>query len=174
MVVMLSSRPDTIISALPSEIAKYAGQAVRAIPIRLKISKGKRDRKAYNSYCCVDDVHVRKNHKNARDSKAQLDHEGNAVDDWFVILCLSHVLLYEHEKDIGSEQMAELAGDAGKMRLSLFCIGGPYGLGKELRERADVSIKLSSMVLNHQIALVLLVEQLYRSWTTLKGQKYHR
>ncbi|TQE10552.1 hypothetical protein C1H46_003790 [Malus baccata] len=53
------------------------------------------------------------------DSKAQLDHEGNAVDDWVQYehpLLKAVVLLDEHEKDIGSEQMAELAGDAGKMR----------------------------------------------------------
>ncbi|KAL2508327.1 RNA methyltransferase [Forsythia ovata] len=44
----------------------------------------------------------------------------------------------------------------------LFCIGGPYGHGRQLRRRADVSIKLSSLVLNHEIALVVLIEQLYR------------
>lgn len=44
----------------------------------------------------------------------------------------------------------------------VFCIGGPYGHGRQLRERADVSIRLSSLVLNHEIALVVLAEQLYR------------
>ncbi|CAK9149843.1 unnamed protein product [Ilex paraguariensis] len=43
----------------------------------------------------------------------------------------------------------------------LFCIGGPYGHGRQLRERANISIKLSSLVLNHQVALVVLMEQLY-------------
>lgn len=43
-----------------------------------------------------------------------------------------------------------------------FCIGGPYGHGIQLRQRANLSIKLSSLVLNHQIALVVLMEQLYR------------
>lgn len=49
----------------------------------------------------------------------------------------------------------------GASRLA-FCIGGPYGHGQQLRQRANVSIKLSSMVLNHQIALLVLMEQLYR------------
>lgn len=43
-----------------------------------------------------------------------------------------------------------------------FCIGGPYGHGQRLRERANLCIKLSSLVFNHQIALLVLVEQLYR------------
>ncbi|KAL5699515.1 23S rRNA (pseudouridine(1915)-N(3))-methyltransferase [Ranunculus cassubicifolius] len=84
-------------------------------------------------------------------------------------------MLDENGLDIGSIEMAELLGDAGNTGSSAltFCIGGPYGHGKQLRERANVTIKLSSMVLNHQIALVVLMEQLYRAWTILKGQKYH-
>nr|KYP56812.1 Putative RNA methyltransferase At5g10620 family [Cajanus cajan] len=77
-------------------------------------------------------------------------------------------MLDERGQDIGSEQMAELVGDAGNTarnfgasRLS-FCIGGPYGHGRKMRERANLSIKSSSLVLNHQITLLVLMEQLYR------------
>jgi len=49
----------------------------------------------------------------------------------------------------------------GASRIS-FCIGGPYGHGRKMKERANLSIKLSSLVLNHQIALLVLMEQLYR------------
>jgi len=85
------------------------------------------------------------------------------------------VLLDENGKDITSEQLANLIGDTGTTGASaiVFCIGGPYGHGQQLRMRADVTIRLSSMVLNHQIALIVLIEQLYRAWTILKGQKYH-
>ncbi|XP_015885321.3 putative RNA methyltransferase At5g10620 [Ziziphus jujuba] len=163
---------------------KYAGQSVRAVPIRILWVGKKRSRGVQlvfdeyigklKHYCSVEDVQIRSNPKNARDWRAQVDDEDNAVvnlirsDDWVV-------LLDEGGRDIRSEQMAELLGDAGNTgasRLS-FCIGGPYGHGRLLRERANKSIKLSSMVFNHQIALLVLVEQLYRSWTILKGQKYH-
>ncbi|KAF8697326.1 hypothetical protein HU200_035919 [Digitaria exilis] len=63
------------------------------------------------------------------------------------------------------EQIADLIGDAdntGSSRLTL-CIGGPYGLGVQVREHADATIRLSSLVLNHQVALIVLTEQLYRS-----------
>lgn len=49
----------------------------------------------------------------------------------------------------------------GASRIS-FCIGGAYGHGTQVKKRANVTIRLSSMVLNHQIALVVLMEQLYR------------
>jgi 23S rRNA pseudoU1915 N3-methylase RlmH len=45
----------------------------------------------------------------------------------------------------------------------VFCIGGPYGHGPQVRERANVSVKLSAMVLNHQVAFLVLLEQIYRS-----------
>ncbi|KAK7377307.1 hypothetical protein VNO80_02730 [Phaseolus coccineus] len=163
---------------------KYEGQSVRALPIRI-LSVGKKrspglqlmvddyvDKLRY--YCSVEDVQIRSNPRNARDQRAQVDAEDEAVmnlirsDDWVV-------MLDERGLDIGSEQMAELVGDAGNTGASRisFCIGGPYGHGSKMKERANLSIKLSSLVLNHQIALLVLMEQLYRSWTILKGQKYH-
>ncbi|KAK4558716.1 hypothetical protein RGQ29_008127 [Quercus rubra] len=163
---------------------KYTGQSVRAVPIRILTVGKKRSPgvqlivdeyiRKLNHYCTVDDVQIRSNPRNASDVRAQVDDEDTAMmsiirsDDWVV-------MLDENGQDIGSEQMAELVGDAGNTgasRLS-FCIGGPYGHGRQLRERANISIKLSTLVLNHQIALLVLMEQLYRSWTILKGQKYH-
>jgi len=44
----------------------------------------------------------------------------------------------------------------------VFCIGGPYGHGPQVHERANVKVKLSTMVLNHQVAFLVLLEQIYR------------
>ncbi|XP_010519595.1 PREDICTED: putative RNA methyltransferase At5g10620 [Tarenaya hassleriana] len=174
---------------LPSHLDKgrtcrYVGQAVRALPIRV-ITTGKRRSEGvrllveeYKSklkpYCSFEDSMIRSNPRNAQDVMAQVEDEDNSLmkligsDDWVVVLD-------EGGLDIGSEQMAELLGDAGNSGASRisFCIGGAYGHGSKIRKRANVTIKLSSMVLNHQIALVVLMEQLYRSWTILKGQNYH-
>ncbi|KAK3212985.1 hypothetical protein Dsin_017691 [Dipteronia sinensis] len=177
----------------PGKQCKYTGQSVRVLPVRILTVGKKRSRGVQllvdeyilklKHYCSVDDVLVRSNPKNARDVRAQVEDEDAAVmghirsDDWvpFQKLLFMVVMLDENGLDIGSEKMAELVGDAGNTgasRLS-FCIGGPYGHGRKMRERANMSIKLSSMVLNHQIALLILMEQLYRSWTILKGQNYH-
>ncbi|XP_015059549.1 putative RNA methyltransferase At5g10620 [Solanum pennellii] len=173
--------------SLPSgkqQQSKFAAQSVRAIPIRILTVGKNRSKgvqlivdeymKKLRNYCSVDDVRIKSNPKNARDVVAQIEHEDIAVmslirpDEWVV-------MLDERGHDVGSEQMASLIGEAGNKGASslLFCIGGPYGHGRHLRERANVSVKLSSLVLNHEIALVVLIEQLYRGWTILKGQKYH-
>ncbi|KAG7037551.1 putative RNA methyltransferase [Cucurbita argyrosperma subsp. argyrosperma] len=155
----------------------------RAVPIRVLTVGKKRSRGVQllideyidklNNYCNVEDVQLRSNPRNARDPRAQVDDEDIAVvnllksDDWVV-------MLDENGKEISSEQMAELVADAGNTGASrlAFCIGGPYGHGQQLRQRANVSIKLSSMVLNHQIALLVLMEQLYRGFLCHHHQTY--
>ncbi|KAI9106468.1 hypothetical protein K1719_021996 [Acacia pycnantha] len=121
------------------EKCKYAGQSVRALPIRI-LSVGKKRSpgvqlmvdeyvQKLKYYCSVEDVQIRSNPRNARDTRAQVDDEDKAVmnivrsDDWVV-------MLDERGQDISSEQMAGFVADAGNRgasRLS-FCIGGPYAL----------------------------------------------
>lgn len=53
------------------------------------------------------------------------------------------------------------AGDDGVGALT-FCIGGPFGHSPEVVKQAHSSVRLSDMVLNHQVAYLVLLEQLYR------------
>jgi 23S rRNA (pseudouridine1915-N3)-methyltransferase len=55
-----------------------------------------------------------------------------------------------------------------------FVIGGPDGLDASLKSAARVLLRLSSMTLPHALARVLLVEQIYRSWSLLANHPYHR
>lgn len=53
-------------------------------------------------------------------------------------------------------------------------IGGPEGLGELCIKRSDELWSLSPLTLAHSLARVLLVEQLYRAWSIIDGQPYHR
>ena len=55
----------------------------------------------------------------------------------------------------------------------VWAIGGPYGHDPEVRDRAWKVVRLSSMVLNHDIARVVLYEQLYRAMAILHNVPYH-
>jgi len=55
-----------------------------------------------------------------------------------------------------------------------FLIGGPLGLSAAILDRAQRILSLSPMTLTHEMTRLLLLEQLYRAMTILKGEKYHR
>lgn len=55
-----------------------------------------------------------------------------------------------------------------------FLVGGAHGLAPEVRERADHRLSLSPMTLPHELARLVLAEQLYRAGTILRGEPYHK
>ncbi len=81
------------------------------------------------------------------------------------------VSMDEHGDDLTSQQMANLLGKSGSIT---FLIGGADGLGKEPRQRSNRTIRLSSMTFTHEMARVLLAEQIYRGFSILHGKPYHR
>jgi len=54
-----------------------------------------------------------------------------------------------------------------------FVIGGAFGFCEELYSRANYKLSISKMTFSHQLIRVIFKEQLYRSFTILKGEKYH-
>jgi 23S rRNA (pseudouridine1915-N3)-methyltransferase len=54
-----------------------------------------------------------------------------------------------------------------------FVIGGSAGLAAEVRSRADVTLSLSKMTLPHQLARVVLLEQIYRAFRIMRNEPYH-
>jgi len=52
-------------------------------------------------------------------------------------------------------------------------IGGAYGLSRTVRQRADLVLSLSPLTLTHQMARMILLEQLYRGMTIIRNEPYH-
>ena len=55
-----------------------------------------------------------------------------------------------------------------------FIIGGAFGLSEEVKKRADYLLSLSKMTLPHELAYLILVEQIYRAERILEGHPYHK
>lgn len=85
------------------------------------------------------------------------------------------VLLDEKGKDIKSEALAELVENrmVDSVRRMVFVIGGAYGVSDAVTSRANYTWKLSSLVFPHMLVRVIVLEQLYRALTIIKGEKYH-
>ncbi len=85
------------------------------------------------------------------------------------------VALDERGKEFNSQALAhELGRLLETERESFFLIGGPYGLAEKVLSRARLKLSLSRLTLGHEIALLVLCEQLYRAVTILSGEPYHK
>lgn len=73
----------------------------------------------------------------------------------------------------GFSQLIERSFVSFSNRPLVFVIGGAYGVDDCLLKRADFKIKFSEMTLNHHVAMVLLLEQIYRAFTIQKNIPYH-
>ena len=84
------------------------------------------------------------------------------------------ILLDSRGKQFSSEELAEfLEREQVNATPLLFAIGGSDGFSEEARRHAGVILSLGKMTLPHELARVILVEQLYRAFTILKSHPYH-
>ena len=85
------------------------------------------------------------------------------------------VVLDEHGKDLTTMDLAkQFSRWRADGETPVFVIGGPDGLSPEVKAKAKMTIRLSSMTLPHAFARVMLAEQIYRAWSILAGHPYHR
>jgi 23S rRNA (pseudouridine1915-N3)-methyltransferase len=70
--------------------------------------------------------------------------------------------------------MAMIERAEGAARDLVFVVGGADGLPAGWGERADLRLSLSPLTLPHELARVVLAEQVYRAFTTLRGHPYAR
>lgn len=119
-----------------------------------------------------------KNLKSRKNSRDQADKK-KSEDSQLILQELTsddYVVLFDEKgKSFGSlafsEQVQQIL-NSGKKRL-VFIIGGAYGVSPELFSRAQLKVSLSAMTMNHIVAQVVILEQIYRSLTILNRIPYH-
>lgn len=85
-------------------------------------------------------------------------------------------LLTRQGRGVASEDLAEALGQRALHGLPpvVFSIGGAFGFSREVLEASRRRISLSPMTLPHEMARLVLAEQLYRAGTILRGEPYHK
>lgn len=112
-------------------------------------------------------------------SPAQID-DVLAKEGQRVLSCLKEgdylVILDSRGRSITSEALAGRIEDLmnhGQSRV-VFVIGGSHGLTPQLLKRADLVLAFSPLTFPHQLAVLMLLEQLYRSFKIIRGEPYHK
>jgi 23S rRNA (pseudouridine1915-N3)-methyltransferase len=107
-------------------------------------------------------------------------HEGKEIEGKRILEKLNQTpfvcLLDVQGRALSSEDLAkevEKWQDSGLKEIS-FVIGGADGVSPEVAKRADIRVSLSFLTFTHEMARVVMLEQLYRSFTILKGFPYQR
>ena len=80
------------------------------------------------------------------------------------------IALDQHGKQYSSEDLASFLADKNDIAL---IIGGPLGLHDSIMQLVKFKISLSSLTFTHQMARIILWEQIYRAKTIQIGKKYH-
>jgi 23S rRNA (pseudouridine1915-N3)-methyltransferase len=115
-----------------------------------------------------------------RESSARTEREGIEDEGRRIIGALREDALLVLLDVMGSEWSSfELAGAIEKWQLNgkrevAFVIGGHNGVSKEVIERASFRWSLSRLTLTHEMARIVLTEQLYRAYTIIHGLPYQK
>ena len=85
------------------------------------------------------------------------------------------ILLDEKGKQYSSIEFSVFISNKIMVRAKslVFVVGGAFGFSDKVYEKADLKMSLSKMTFSHQMIRLIFKEQLYRSHTILKGEKYH-
>jgi 23S rRNA (pseudouridine1915-N3)-methyltransferase len=110
-----------------------------------------------------------------RVDKAGIDKETKRISDGLRPGAVT-VLLDPEGAEWTSQQLADQvrSWETNGIKEVAFIVGGPHGVGPELVMRADKRWSLSRLTLTHEMARVLLLEQLYRAYTIVHGLPYQK
>lgn len=119
-------------------------------------------------YCPIDLLEL----KESRGPRAK-DDEGDAL--LAKAAGATVVALDQRGKALASEELAAAVERARRDARDLaFLVGGDEGLSDAVRAKAAWTFSLSKLTLPHRLARVVLLEQLYRAFTILRGEPYHK
>jgi 23S rRNA (pseudouridine1915-N3)-methyltransferase len=102
-----------------------------------------------------------------KDIHRMVEKEGERI----VKLPTPYILLDEKGKGFTSPEFAEFF--SRRSSTPTFVIGGAYGVSESVRDAAECKVALSKMTLTHEMARLVLVEQIYRAFTIVHKRGYH-
>ncbi|OTA27571.1 23S rRNA (pseudouridine(1915)-N(3))-methyltransferase RlmH [Alloscardovia macacae] len=135
--------------------------------------------KRLSAYCTFEIVELADektpNNASAKEDALILEKEGERIlakispDEYVIALAIEGKLVTSKQL----AQTVEQCGLRGHSKVT-FLIGGSLGLAPEVKKRADELISFGRITMPHQLARVVLSEQIYRSYRIMNHQAYHK
>lgn len=135
-------------------------------------------KKRLSQYAKTEEINIKeetiKNEDDTSEISRALDAEGSKIlssipkDSYKIAMCIEG-------KECDSIALSKIIGSAAdeKGRIT-FIIGSSHGLSEKVKKECDLRLSLSKLTFPHQLMRVILMEAVYRSFTILKGKRYHK
>lgn len=123
----------------------------------------------------LNEEKIRSNTPNQAQIAEVLNAEGKRIlqkldsSDYVIAMCIEGRLMSSEELS----NVIDSAAISGKSTVD-FIIGGSYGLSEDVKNRADLRLSMSRMTFPHQMARMILSEQIYRAFEISTNGKYHK
>lgn len=120
--------------------------------------------KRFTKYCNLEFLEIKESNK-----KQEGEELLKRIKDEDFVVVLDMV-----GKQLNSEELAQVIKKEIMQKNISFIIGGPEGLSEEILNKAHLKLSFSRMTFTHQMIRLFLIEQIYRAFTIIKGEKYHK
>lgn len=123
----------------------------------------------------LNEEKIRSNNPNQSQIDEVIEAEGKRImqkinsADLVIAMCIEGKLMSSEELS----KTIDNASISGKSTID-FIIGGSYGLSNIIKSRADIKLSMSRMTFPHQMARMILSEQIYRAFEISTNGKYHK
>ena len=84
------------------------------------------------------------------------------------------IALGEEGVELSSKEFARKLRQLSATKTIIFIVGGPFGLSEKIKNKSDLLLSLSNMTFTHEMARLILVEQIYRAISIIKNRNYHK
>ncbi len=134
--------------------------------------------KRLGSYCKVQIIELKEtklpSNPSSSDEKKVIETEGERIIER--INETDFVISMEIEgEELSSDELAKKIEKVSFEKSTIdFVIGGSLGLSDRVKKRADMSLSFGRITLPHQLARVVLAEQIYRAFKIINNEKYHK
>lgn len=102
--------------------------------------------------------------------------EGTAMEQYIDAGSCHNIAMCIEGKQMSSEKLSKEIESCAVKGVSTvnFIVGSSFGIDENIKKRADLRLSMSEMTFPHQLARVMLLEQIYRAFQISVGSRYHK